>query len=60
MPKMGRPKIDNPIKRSVTIKFMEEEYQKMVAYAASVDVTSISRFICLCAEKGLQQNCNKF
>ena len=42
---MGRPKIDNPIKRSVTIKFTEEEYQKMVTYVASVDATSISQFI---------------
>lgn len=39
MAKMGRPKVDKPIDRVVTVKFREEEYQLIVEYAARHNMT---------------------
>lgn len=44
MAKMGRPKVDNPIDHVVTVKFREEEYQTLLEYAQSHNL-SISHII---------------
>jgi hypothetical protein len=33
MAKMGRPKVDNPMERRITIRFTKEEYQKLDDFA---------------------------
>ena len=44
MARTGRPKVDKPINRSVTVKFKEEEYQLMLEYTQSHNI-SISQLI---------------
>jgi len=44
MSRTGRPKVDKPINRSVTVKFKEEEYQLMLEYTQSHNI-SISQLI---------------
>ena len=44
MARTGRPKVDKPINRSVTVKFKEEEYQLMLEYTQSNNI-SISQLI---------------
>lgn len=44
MAKMGRPKVDKPIDHVVTVKFREEEYQTLLEYAQSHNL-SISHII---------------
>ena len=44
MSRTGRPKVDKPINRSVTVKFKEEEYQLMIEYTQSHNM-SISQLI---------------
>lgn len=44
MAKMGRPKVDKPIDHIVTVKFREEEYQALLEYAQSHNL-SISHII---------------
>lgn len=50
MAKTGRPKVDKPINRSVTVKFKEEEYQLMIEYAESHNI-SVSELIRIGVEK---------
>ena len=33
MAKMGRPSVDNPINRKVSVKFSQEEYNALLEYA---------------------------
>ena len=44
MARTGRPKVDKPINRSVTVKFKEEEYQLMLEYTQCHNI-SISQLI---------------
>ena len=44
MARTGRPKADNPFDHKVTVKFKEEEYQIMVEYAETHNL-SISQLI---------------
>lgn len=39
MAKMGRPKAEKPLQNRVTIRFSEEEYQKLEKYAARKNLT---------------------
>lgn len=50
MARTGRPKVEKPINRSVTVKFKEEEYQLMIEYAESHNI-SISELIRIGVEK---------
>jgi hypothetical protein len=38
MPRMGRPKVDDPKLNKVTIRFSEEEYSQLEAYADQHDL----------------------
>lgn len=55
MAKMGRPKVDKPINHVVTVKFREEEYQLMLEYAESHNLT-ISHMIRLGIETQINQS----
>lgn len=55
MAKMGRPKVDKPINHVVTVKFREEEYQLMLEYAESHNLT-ISHMIRLGIEMQINQS----
>lgn len=55
MAKMGRPKVDKPINHVVTVKFREEEYQLMLEYAESHNLT-ISHMIRLGIEMQVKQS----
>lgn len=55
MAKMGRPKVDKPINHVVTVKFREEEYQLMLEYAESHNLT-ISHMIRLGIEMQIKQS----
>lgn len=35
MAKMGRPKVDNPADKRVTVRFTQEEYNLLLEYAAN-------------------------
>lgn len=35
MAKMGRPKVDNPADKRVTVRFTKEEYDLLLEYAAN-------------------------
>lgn len=35
MAKMGRPKVDNPADKRVTVRFTQEEYNLLIEYAAN-------------------------
>lgn len=50
MARTGRPKVDKPINRSVTVKFKEEEYQLMLDYVESHNI-SVSELIRIGVEK---------
>ena len=39
MAKMGRPKVDEPADRKVTIRFKEKEYSFLLEYAEHRDMT---------------------
>ena len=39
MAKMGRPKIDNPADKKVTVRFTEEEHQLLIEYTTKHDLT---------------------
>ena len=39
MAKMGRPKVDEPADRRVTVRFKEKEYTLLLEYAAHQDLT---------------------
>lgn len=39
MAKMGRPKIDNPADKKVTVRFTEEEHQLLIEYTTKYDLT---------------------
>ena len=49
MAKMGRPPVDKPIDHVVSVKFREEEYQALLEYAQSHNL-SISHIIRLGVE----------
>lgn len=55
MARTGRPKIEKPINRSVTVKFKEEEYQIMLEYAENHDI-SISQLIRMGVELKMRSN----
>ena len=52
MARTGRPKVEKPINRVVTVKFREEEYQLMFEYAENHNL-SISQMIRLGVEMQL-------
>lgn len=54
MARTGRPKVDKPINRVVTVKFKEEEYQLMLEYAQNHNL-SISQMLRLGIEMQLNQ-----
>jgi len=54
MAKMGRPKIDDPIERKVTVKFKNSEYEILVEYAKFHDL-SVSQVLRLGFEKLLKK-----
>ena len=58
MARTGRPKVDNPIDHKVTVKFKEEDYQLMVEYAESHNL-SISQLIRLGVELQLKNQPNQ-
>lgn len=39
MAKMGRPKVDNPADRKVTVRFTEEEHELLIEYTRKHDLT---------------------
>ena len=39
MAKMGRPKIDKPADKKVTVRFTEEEHDMLIEYATKNDLT---------------------
>ena len=55
MSRTGRPKVEKPINRSVTVKFKEEEYQIMLEYAENHDI-SISQLIRMGVELKMRSN----
>ena len=55
MARTGRPKVEKPINRSVTVKFKEEEYQIMLEYAENHDI-SISQLIRMGVELKMRSN----
>lgn len=44
MAKMGRPKLDDPIAKVVTIKIKSSQYERMLAYCQKYNLT-ISKMI---------------
>lgn len=57
MARTGRPKVEKPYDHKVTVKFKEEEYQVMVEYAESHNL-SISQMIRLGVELQLKKHSN--
>ncbi len=55
MTKMGRPKMDDPIERKVTVKFKNSEYEILVEYAKHHDL-SVSQVLRLGFEKLLEKS----
>lgn len=53
MAKMGRPKVENPTCRVVSVKFKEDEYQTLLEFARSRNL-SISQII----RKGIEIQMN--
>lgn len=49
MAKMGRPKSDNPADNRVTVRFRDEEYNLLLEYANSHDM-SIAQVVRLAVE----------
>ena len=58
MARTGRPKTDKPFDHKVTVKFKEEEYQIMVEYAESHNL-SISQLIRLGVELQMKHQSEK-
>lgn len=58
MARTGRPKVERPYDHKVTVKFKEEEYQVMVEYAESHNL-SISQMIRLGVELQLKKHSNQ-
>lgn len=58
MARTGRPKVEKPYDHKVTVKFKEEEYQVMVEYAESHNL-SISQMIRLGVELQLKKHSNQ-
>ena len=58
MARTGRPKAEKPFDHKVTVKFKEEEYQIMVEYAESHNL-SISQLIRLGVELQLKHQSNQ-
>ena len=58
MARIGRPKVEKPYDHKVTVKFKEEEYQVMVEYAESHNL-SISQMIRLGVELQLKKHSNQ-
>lgn len=58
MARTGRPKAEKPFDHKVTVKFKEEEYQVMVEYAESHNL-SISQLIRLGVELQLKNQPNQ-
>lgn len=54
MARTGRPKADKPFDHKVTVKFKEEEYQIMVEYAETHNL-SISQLIRMGVELQMKQ-----
>lgn len=54
MARTGRPKVEKPYDHKVTVKFKDEEYQLMVEYAESHNL-SISQLIRLGVELQLKK-----
>ena len=50
MAKMGRPKVDNPADRRVTVRFKDEEYDLLLEYAENHKMT-IAQVIRLAVER---------
>lgn len=50
MAKMGRPKVDNPADKRVTVRFQEKEYDLLLEYAENHNMT-ITQVIRLAVEK---------
>lgn len=58
MARTGRPKADKPFDHKVTVKFKEEEYQIMVEYAETHNL-SISQLIRMGVELQMKQQPNQ-
>lgn len=50
MAKMGRPKVDNPADKRVTVRFKDEEHDLLLEYAENHHMT-IAQVIRLAVEK---------
>lgn len=50
MAKMGRPKVDNPADKRVTVRFKDEEYDLLLEYAKNHKMT-IAQVIRLAVER---------
>lgn len=50
MAKMGRPKVDNPADKRITVRFKDEEYDLLLEYAENHQMT-IAQVIRLAVEK---------
>lgn len=50
MAKMGRPKVDDPADKRVTVRFKEQEYNLLLEYAEHQKVT-IAQAVRLAVEK---------
>ena len=59
MARTGRPKAEKPFDHKVTVKFKEEEYQIMVEYAESHNL-SISQLIRLGVELQMKHSSNQY
>ena len=55
MAKMGRPKTDDPADKRVIVRFKGEEYDLLIEYAQSHDM-SITQVIKLAVEKLISTN----
>lgn len=58
MARTGRPKANKPFDHKVTVKFKEEEYQIMVEYAETHNL-SISQLIRMGVELQMKQQANQ-
>ena len=58
MARTGRPKAEKPFDHKVTVKFKEEEYQIMVEYAETHNL-SISQLIRMGVELQMKQQANQ-
>lgn len=41
MAKMGRPKVDNPADKRITVRFKDEEYDLLLEYAENHQMTIV-------------------